>query len=144
MSAPQRKKKAFKKTMYRGIDFEEVVTKPTEEVVAMFRSRQRRRYSRGVHAKYERLQKKCIEAIKNCPEGEKPKAVKTHLRNCIILPNMVGSVVAIYSGKTFNPVEIRADMIGHYLAEFSMSYKPVAHGKLGVGATRSSKFTATT
>jgi len=57
---------------------------------------------------------------------------------------MVGSVVDVYSGKTFIPVEIKPDMIGYYLGEFSLSYKPVAHGKLGVGATRSSKFTATT
>jgi hypothetical protein len=34
-------------------------------------------------------------------------------------------------------------MIGHYLAEFSISYKPVKHGRPGVGATHSSRFTNT-
>jgi len=31
-------------------------------------------------------------------------------------------------------------MIGKYLAEFAMSYKPTRHGKPGIGATSSSKF----
>lgn len=54
---------------------------------------------------------------------------------------MCGGVVDVYAGKHWNPVEVKADMIGHFLAEFSMTYKPIRHGKVGVGATRSSKFT---
>jgi small subunit ribosomal protein S15e len=57
---------------------------------------------------------------------------------------MCGAVVDVYGGKYWNPVEVKADMIGHYLAEFSMTYKPIRHGKVGVGATRSSKFTSAT
>ena len=53
---------------------------------------------------------------------------------------MVGSVVAIYNGHQFNAVEIKGEMIGHYLGEFSMTYKPVLHGRPGVGATHSSRF----
>ncbi len=37
-------------------------------------------------------------------------------------------------------VEIKPDMVGHYLAEFSISYRPVKHGKPGIGATHSSRF----
>ena len=37
-------------------------------------------------------------------------------------------------------VEIKPDMVGHYLGEFSISYKPVKHGKPGIGATHSSRF----
>ena len=137
-------KKSFRKSMYRGIELTEVLEKPMSEIVSMLNSRQKRRYRRGVPKKYESLLKKLRAAKINVPEGEKPKGIKTHLRNCIIVPEMVGSNVNIYNGKTFIPVEIKADMIGYYLGEFSLSYKPVAHGKLGVGATRSSKFTATT
>lgn len=36
--------------------------------------------------------------------GEKPDAVRTHLRNMIIVPEMIGSVVGVYNGKTFNQV----------------------------------------
>ena len=112
------------------------------EVVALMKSRQQRRFRHGIHGKYERLIKKLREAKKNVEPGEKPKGVKTHLRNCIIVPEMCNSVVDVYGGKHWNPVEVKADMIGHYLAEFSMTYKPVRHGKVGVGATRSSKFTS--
>lgn len=38
---------------------------------------------------------------------EKPACIKTHLRNMIIVPEMIGSVVGIYNGKTFNQVEIK-------------------------------------
>ena len=38
---------------------------------------------------------------------EKPEVVKTHLRNMIILPEMIGSMVGVYNGKTFNQVEIK-------------------------------------
>lgn len=58
----------------------------------------------------------------------------------IILPEMIGSVVGIYNGKIFNKVDIKADMIGHYLGEFSISYKTVKHGRPGIGATHSSRF----
>ena len=39
--------------------------------------------------------------------GEKPEVVKTHLRNMIIVPEMIGSVVGVYNGKVFNTVEIK-------------------------------------
>ena len=114
----------------------------TEQVVALMKSRQQRRFRHGLSGKYDRLIKKLRIAKKNTAVGEKPKGVKTHLRNAIIVPEMCGSVVDVYGGKYWNPVEVKADMIGHYLAEFSLTYKPIRHGKVGVGATRSSKFTS--
>ena len=106
----------------------------------MFRSRQKRRFRRGIKPTYHRLQKKLKTAAMNSSSGEKPVPVKTHLRNCIIMPEMVGSIAEVYSGKYWNPVEIKADMIGDYLGEYSMTYKPIRHGKVGHGATRGSKF----
>lgn len=38
---------------------------------------------------------------------EKPEAVKTHLRNMIIVPEMVGSIIGVYNGKVFNQIEIK-------------------------------------
>ncbi|KAL6647584.1 hypothetical protein ACP70R_015021 [Stipagrostis hirtigluma subsp. patula] len=77
---------------------------------------------------------------KDVPASEKPEPVRTHLRNMIIVPEMIGSVVGVYNGKTFNQVEIKPEMIGNYLAEFSISYKPVKHGRPGIGATHCSRF----
>jgi len=65
--------------------------------------------------------------------GEKPKTIKTHHRNMIIVPEMVGSMVGVYNGLNFTQVEIKPDMIGHYLGEFSITYKPVKHGRAGAG-----------
>ena len=72
--------------------------------------------------------------------GDKPEVIKTHLRDMIILPEMIGSMIGVYNGKLFTSVEIKPEMIGHYLGEFSISYKPVKHGRPGIGATHSSRF----
>ena len=80
------------------------------------------------------LIKKLRKAKKAAPPNEKPAVVKTHLRDMIVVPEMIGSVVGIYNGKVFNSVEIKPEMTGHYLAEFSCSYKPVKHGRPGVSA----------
>ena len=134
------KRKPFKKQIYRGVEIDKLLEMDLENVIKMFKSGQRRRFKRGVAPKYDRLIKKIKTSVKNTPHGEKPKAVKTHLRNAIIMPEMVGGIAEVYSGKYWTPVEIKAEMIGQYLGEFSMTYKPVKHGKVGHGATRGSKF----
>ena len=65
--------------------------------------------NRGLKRKQMALLKKLRKAKKNCGELEKPETVKTHLRDMLILPEMVGCVVGIYNGKTFNQVEIKGD-----------------------------------
>ncbi|RRR15455.1 30S ribosomal protein S19, partial [Enterobacter hormaechei] len=85
------------------------------------------------------LIKKLRKAKKEAPRGEKPEPVRTHLRNMIIVPEMIGSIIGVYNGKTFNQVEIKPEMVAHYLAEFSITYKPVKHGRPGIGAAASSR-----
>lgn len=53
------------------------------------------------------LLKRLRKAKKECPALEKPAVVKTHLRDMIIVPEMVGSMVGVYNGKTFNQVEVK-------------------------------------
>ena len=110
------------------------------KLVELVHSRARRRFQRGLKKKPMGLIKKLRKAKKETLPHEKPACVKTHLRNMIIVPEMIGSVIGIYNGKTFNQVEIKAEMIGHYLGEFSITYKPVRHGRPGLGATNSSRF----
>ena len=89
-----------------------------------------------------------VERVKksklNLEPGEKPTPVNTRLRNAIILPEMVGGVIGVYTGRDYLPVEIKFNMIGHYLAELAVSYKRTKHSKTGKGATRSSKHVAKT
>ena len=70
----------------------------------------------------------------------KKDVVRTHLRDMIVLPDMVGKTVEIHSGKVFNRVTIMPEMVGHYFGEYAMTRGRVNHGSAGVGATRSSKY----
>merc|ERR1712114_79256 len=106
----------------------------------LFVCRMRRKFNRGLKRKPMALIKKLRKKKRECPANEKPDVVKTHLRNMVIMPEMTGSIVGVYNGKTFNQVEIKPEMIGHYLGEFSITYKPVKHCRPGIGATHSSRF----
>ncbi|ODV90966.1 hypothetical protein CANCADRAFT_114212 [Tortispora caseinolytica NRRL Y-17796] len=135
-----RKRRSFRKFSYRGVDLEDLVQMERGDFAKLAHARVRRRLSRGLPAKYDNLLKKLLKSKEECLPNEKPAVVKTHLRNMIVLPEMIGSVVGIYNGKVFNQVEIRPEMVGHYLAEFSISYTPTRHGRPGIGATHSSRF----
>ena len=135
------KKRTFRKFSYRGIDLENLLDLSQEQLADLFPARARRRLTkRGLKRKHLTLIKKLRKAKKEAVTGEKPTVVKTHLRDMVIVPEMIGSVVGVYNGKVFNSVEIKPEMIGFYLGEFSISYKPVKHGRPGIGATHSSRF----
>ncbi|KAE8742676.1 hypothetical protein FOCC_FOCC011805 [Frankliniella occidentalis] len=136
----QKKKRTFRKFTFRGVDLDQLLDMPAEQLMELMHSRARRRFTRGLKRKPMALVKKLRKAKKEAQPNEKPDVVKTHLRNMIIVPEMVGSIVGVYNGKTFNLVEIKPEMIGHYLGEFSVTYKPVKHGRPGIGATHSSRF----
>merc|ERR1712014_300382 len=120
-AAELKKKRTFRKFTYRGVDLDQLLDMNNEQLMELFPCRIRRKIGRGLKRKQE------------CPINEKPDVVKTHLRDMIIVPEMTGSIVGVYNGKTFNQVEIKPEMIGHYLGEFSITYKPVKHGRPGIG-----------
>ena len=80
---------------------------PSEQLMQLYCARQRRRLNRGLRRKQQSLLKRLRKAKKEAPPMEKPEVVKTHLRDMVILPEMVGSMVGVYNGKTFNQVEIK-------------------------------------
>merc|ERR1712198_368051 len=130
-----KKKRTFRKFTYRGVDLDQLLSLTHEQLMELVACRQRRRFSRGLKRKQLALMKRLRKAKKEAAPMEKPDVVKTHLRNMIVVPEMIGSVVGVYNGKTFNQVEIKPEMVGHYLGEFSITYKPVKHGRPGIGAT---------
>lgn len=79
----------------------------SEQLMQLYCARQRRRLNRGLRRKQQSLLKRLRKAKKEAPPMEKPEVVKTHLRDMVILPEMVGSMVGVYNGKTFNQVEIK-------------------------------------
>ncbi|KAH0511008.1 40S ribosomal protein S15 [Microtus ochrogaster] len=122
----QKKKRTFRKFTYSGVDLDQLMDMSYEQLMQLYK---RRHLNRGLQRKQHWLLKRLRKTKKEAPPTEKPK-VKTHLRDMIILPEMVGSIVGVYNGKIFNQVEIKPEMIGHYLGEFSITYKPVKHGCL--------------
>ena len=136
----KKKRRTFRKYTYRGVDLDQLLDMSLEQLMELFPCRARRKFNRGLKRKPLALMKRLRKAKKEAPALEKPECVKTHLRDMIIVPEMIGSIVGVYNGKTFNQVEIKPEMIGHYLGEFSITYKPVKHGRPGIGATHSSRF----
>jgi len=139
-AADLKKKRTFRKFSYRGVDLDQLLDLSTEELMKLLPCRVRRKFNRGLKRKPMALIKRLRKAKKEAPALEKPAVVKTHLRDMIIVPEMIGSIIGVYQGKTFNQVEVKPEMIGHYLGEFSITYKPVKHGRPGIGATHSSRF----
>lgn len=93
----------------------------SDELRDVVHARARRRINRGLKRKPMGLIKKLRKAKQEAKPNEKPDLVKTHLRDMIVVPEMIGSVIGIYSGKEFNQVEIKPEMVGHYLGEFSIT-----------------------
>lgn len=71
-------------------------------------------------------------------QGVKAKPIKTHKRDIIVIPSMVGVKFAIHRGNTFEQVDVQEKMLGHYLGELVFTRKRLQHGKAGIGATKSS------
>ena len=123
-----RRKKEF---TFRGFTMDELLAMPFDEVLELLPSRARRTYTKGLSYEQQLL----FDKLKDS-EG----AVRTHRRDIPIIPQFVGKTVSIYNGKEFREVEIKPEMIGHFLGEFVLTRKPPVHSGPGVGATKSSKF----
>jgi small subunit ribosomal protein S19 len=115
---------------YRGKTVSELQELSLEEFAELLPSRERRSVKRG----FTEGQKKVLHEFK---EG---KNVRTHHRDLIILPEMIGQTIEIHNGKQFVSVELQPEMVGHRFGEFAPTRSKVSHGSAGVGATRSSKF----
>jgi len=123
-----------KKFLFRGKTLEELKEMDLEEFSKLLGTRGRRNLKRGL----TKQQKKLLEDIRKSRGSD--KLVKTHVRDMVILPEMVDTTIGIYNGQTFLTVIIKPEMIGMYLGEFAPTRKRVMHSSPGVGATRSSRF----
>jgi small subunit ribosomal protein S19 len=128
-----------KEFTYRGHTIEELQGMSMDEFIKLLPSRQRRSLQRGLNTGQRTLLENIRRAKKVQSEG-KIAVTKTHARDMIILPEMVGATLLIHNGKEFTEVEILPEMIGCYLGEFAITNKPVRHGSPGIGASRSSMY----
>jgi len=109
-----------------------------DEFIRILPSRQRRSLTRGLTSDQRTLME-LIRASRRA-KAKEVKPIKTHCRDMVILPEMVGLTLLVHSGKEFAPVEVKPEMIGHYLGEFIITNKKVIHGTPGIGASRSSMY----
>ncbi|MBU1252242.1 MAG: ribosomal protein S19 family protein [Nanoarchaeota archaeon] len=122
------KKKDFK---YRGIELEDLKKLDVREVAKYLKSGKRRIVLRQFQ-KIEDFMNRAKEKV------EKNKPIKTHLRDIVIVPGMIGLRIHVHNGKGFTAVNIEEDMIGHSLGEFALTRARIKHSKAGVGATKGS------
>lgn len=128
-----------KEFMYRGHTLSSLQAMSMDEFINLLPSRQRRSLQRGLTPEQRILLGKIREAREAAKKGESI-TIKTHVRDLVILPEMIGVKILVHNGKEFFPVEIKPEMIGHYLGEFAITNKPVKHGTPGIGASRSSMY----
>ncbi len=145
----------WKKFRYRGKTLEELLNMPMDQLLELLPSRARRSLLRESSSEIQmkrlemgikesprmKLLKKIMEARELMKQGKNVR-IRTHVRDMIVLPVMVGLTIEVYNGKEFVPVRITPEMIGHYLGEFAPSTRIVQHGEPGLKATRSTLFVA--
>ncbi len=120
------------KFTYRGKSEEEIEKLSLDEFSKLIKSRARRSLKRGLPP----AQKRLLEGIRKNPN----KFHKTHSREMIIIPEMLGKKIGVYSGKEFVVLDIKDYMLGQRLGEFVMTRRQIKHSAPGFGATKSSKF----
>lgn len=123
-----------KEFSFRGKKIEDLQALSLEELSKLLTSRERRKIKRGFTAQ----EKKLFENIKKNPG----KFHKTHVRSMIVLPQMVGAKVGVFSGKEWVQIDITPHMVGYRLGDFSVPVKRVKHSAPGIGASRGSKHVA--
>ena len=66
---------------------------------------------------FHKLQDK-VEAARS---GGKKGVIKTWSRASMVIPDMIGLTIAVHNGRSFVPVYITENMVGHKLGEFAQT-----------------------
>jgi small subunit ribosomal protein S19 len=125
-----------KEFRYRGLTLEQLNSMSTEALLELLPSRARRSLNRGVSEEKRKL----LEDARAIKEGRSTGQIKTHARDMVVLPSMVGLTIGVHNGREFVNLEVKPEMIGRYLGEYVITNKKVVHGTPGIGASRSSLY----
>jgi len=125
-----------KEFRFKGHSLEELQSMSTESMLKLLPSRARRSLNRGVSDEKRKL----LEDVRAMKDGKLEGQIRTHARDMIVLPSMVGLTIAVHNGREFVPLMVKPEMIGRYLGEFVITNKKVVHGTPGIGASRSSLY----
>ncbi len=131
--AKHKKPEVIKKdVLYRGKTIEYLKTLDVRESAKFMPSRSRRFILKNFDV-IEKFIKMCEKKL------SRNKKIKTHARDLVIMPKLVGLTISVHSGRNFQDVMILPEMVGHKLGEFAMTRSKVSHGEAGIGATKGSK-----
>ena len=123
-------KEKFRKQFYRGLSEEDLSTISTKDFIPYMNSTTRRRFKRGLSPEFKKLIRKVIKYKRRAKENDQtPKLIKTHLRDAIVLPCMLGMTFGIYNGREYIPFEADIPKLGCAFGWFGPTRKPVNHGK---------------
>jgi small subunit ribosomal protein S19 len=125
---------------FKGYSPEQLQSLSIENLLPLLNSRQRRSLDKRVSSYMTDEKRKLREKLKLARDGKLKGQLRTHARDMIILPDMVGLTIYVHNGKDFVQVNTKPEMIGHYLGEYAITNKRVQHGTPGVGASRSSLY----
>ena len=125
-----------KEFTYKGYTVEQLQKTSMDQFIQLLSSRQRRSMLRGLNEQ----QRIFLEKVRKAKRGSINKNLKTHCRSMVILPEMVGLTIMVYNGREYISIEIKSEMIGHFLGEIAPTCKKVSHGTPGIGASRSSMY----
>ena len=68
-----------------------------------------------------------LKKIDKTKDKSKKQPIKTWSRNSTIIPEFVGHSFLIHNGRSFIPITISEEMVGHKLGEFSPTRKFSGH-----------------
>lgn len=117
---------------FYGLTLEQLKALPLKDAAHYIPARSRRSIIR-----HPEIVERFIRAAED--KISRKRKIKTHLRDLVIVPKMVGMEIGVYTGKGFEDIKIEMEMIGHRLGEFALTRQRVSHSAAGIGATRGSK-----
>ena len=124
---------------YKGKTLDELKKMNLKEFIEIIPSKYRRSLKKGFTDKQKRLLKKIDLSL----EGKYKKPIKTHCRDMIILPKMVGMIIYVHKGNGYEMINLQPESVGMRLGDFALTRKKVGHSSPGVGATKSSSAMST-
>ncbi|MDD9953983.1 MAG: ribosomal protein S19 family protein [Candidatus Woesearchaeota archaeon] len=113
---------AKKEFTFKGLRLAQLQELSLKEFAALVPSRERRSLLRGLTPEETNLVRKL----------EKRDNVKTHTREMIILPNMVGKTIQVHNGKGYEKLVVNEEMLGKRLGQFVLTRKIARHASPGV------------
>jgi small subunit ribosomal protein S19 len=110
-----------KELTFKGKTEAELKQLDVREFAKLLRSRQRRSVLRNFqeHENFVKLAKKKLDKGK--------KMIKTHRRDLVVVPGLLGMKISVYTGRDFVPFDVTIETLGHKFGEFAPTRQKAKH-----------------